>query len=86
MSDDSDVYVYCCGIAGLVCCNCPFKQDPRMPDFATEDWQEMIDHLEDHRHFRHLVPERVFTRLKKELNEQKKNRQTKKQRRQGRNF
>jgi hypothetical protein len=57
---NSDVYVYG-GADFLRCCVCGVQDDGL--DFKTLSYQEMIDHLKEHRRVGHVVPESAFKNL-----------------------
>lgn len=57
--DDSDVYVYVSD-RGLECCWCTLQ--PKSETFRSN--AAMIVHLEEHQASGHVVPERVFVRLR----------------------
>lgn len=60
--DGSDVYVFA-SRDGIECCGCRLKER----SYTTENEEEMISHLAEHRRFGHYVPPHVIEALWSEI-------------------
>lgn len=65
LGDDSDVYVLAATDDRFWCVACPMRQDT----WTCRTRGKLIEHLRAHRRAGHRVPDRVFGRLRREMEE-----------------